>query len=55
MKALCALAVVVAIGCSANERKTAPAIAPTSLFASTPVGVAFAYPPLTSHSRHARR
>lgn len=55
MKALCVLAVMVAIGCGTNERRTAPAIAPTSPFASTPVGVGFAYPPLTSHGRHARR
>ena len=51
MKALCALAVVLAIGCGTNERRTVPAIAPTSPFASTPVGVALAYPPLTSHGR----
>jgi len=51
MKALCALVAVVAIGCGTNERGTAPAIDPTSPFASTPVGVAFIYPPLTSHGR----
>ena len=55
MKALCALAVMVAIGCGTSERRTAPAIAPTSPFASTPVGVAFTYPPITRHGRLAGR
>ncbi len=58
MKALCVLAVVVAVGCGTNERGirtgSAPTIAPTSPFASTPVGVAFVYPPLTPHRRSRR-
>lgn len=58
MKALCALAAVVAMGCGTNERGlggAAPTIAPTSPFASTPVGIAFVYPPLASHHRSSTR